>query len=276
MFGSAAAIAGYPVARAYYELLERVGLLLATRRPGPFPAFDSRGIDAPPLSHAEVFPPNEAPELRRYSLSNGVALHRTPEAARASALAELVERDSVLRSFAGGPAPKRLHAAEALFPLAEMTVTHEPLVVRFSATPPHCVAGVFGFPRHADVPLFYGFAAATSEEAAVSRAIQEAVQRLGFLLGEPIPSHPPELAPTPDFHQELYLCPDNHSVLRDWLEGRRERLTEHPVHGEPRFAILTPRSLDGAVCLVRALCNGMRPLVFGANDDPSTHPHPIA
>jgi hypothetical protein len=141
-------------------------------------------------------------------------------------------------------------------------------------------------------PLAYGFAAHLSREDAIKAAANEAVQRLGFLLGEPIPQAVPSFSPTPDFHQEFFLFPPSHELLRRWLEGNPDAsgsqggtaVDDGRRHrdDEVLFVDITPNHLRGSVFVTKALCSSAEPLVFGepaphrANTGEARRVHPIA
>jgi hypothetical protein len=283
--GAAADLGGFPVDRAYFELLERLSMLLARagveRLELRDPAGKRRGSRAP----SQVFVPDRAPDQVRASLSNGVALHRTWADACAAAVCELVERDRVLRSFEGEVAPVRLRDHD---PALERALAEHYAVEAYGFDPPavplcYHAAGLFLFPRAPHDPIAYGFAAALSGEAALESATREALQRLAFLYGEEIPMRAPTPAPTADYHQEHYLYPPEHERLREWLTARRPVSPAGSVSffdGDGvRFADLTPGSLRERVAVARASSRDARILRFGLSArDVSRHtpPHPIA
>ncbi len=252
--GSAAELEGSPVARAYYELLERIAIVEAARGE----------------------PPAEGP--CRPARSNGVALHRTwAEACRRASL-ELIERDRVLRSWFGELAPASCEAPALLAAID----THE---WRACSLPDEAsaieVAVVIGFPRRPELPLARGFAASERLEDALDAAGREALQTLAFLWDEPVPDAPPAPAPTPMFHLDYYLYPPHHALLARWLDGEHARST-HEVRerAEPRFVDLTPAWLAGSLFVARAVEGGARALVFGESECrppglPGSHVHPI-
>jgi hypothetical protein len=129
-------------------------------------------------------------------------------------------------------------------------------------------AGVFGFPL-AGGPLVYGFGARATEQDAVASAAAECIQRLGFLYGEAIPDAAPAPSPTPDFHQEHFLFPGHHAIIRRWLDGEHVEYRgclDDSYAGppeEPLYADLTPPVLEGRLSVARALPRGHVPLAFG-------------
>lgn len=268
--GSAGALDGFPVLRAYMELLER----LATLAVPASPSLDSSSID---------------PSRWRASRSNGVAIGTSFEDAARRATCELVERDRVLRSWFGGAPPRRVVDAGAaprhLRGLASLgagvtaglSETYEFEGYSFDEAHGLLTAGVFGFPR-GDAPLVYGFASRASGDEALKAALDEAIQRLGFLWGEPIPEVVPEPAPTPDFHQEHFLHPLNHEVLRRWLRGEHSRgpaflKAEAPL-ADPAVEELRPPWLSPKLSVVRALPRGHVPLGFGLDHPLLAFPAP--
>ena len=271
--GAAAELAGAPVARSYFELLERAAI------------FASGGTDATE--------PNASGQ--RYAVSSGVAVASTRKEARHRAHAELVERDRVLRSFYGETRPERLICASGSLLPASLDEHYELVAYRFAASdrgvevPRSCggavqVVGVFGFPRRNDAPLLLGFGARSSLAQALAAAARESLQQLAFGWGEPVPAAPPEPSPTPEFHLDHFAFPLHHARLRAWLEGehhgRGPKLPES--HGSARFVDLTPSSLRNRLYVVRCTHQGVLPLTFGAGHPllgelpESMRVHPIA
>jgi hypothetical protein len=283
--GAAADEQGFPVDRAFFELIERLSIFLARNRVQPLPVRDLRGVPKGERASARVFPLDRRPELLRTSLSNGVALHASwPEACEA-ALCELIERDRVLRSFAGEWKP-----AAVEFPDSKLarSLHGEYSVEAYTFGPKrgrlaHVTTGLFLLPKQSRAPLAYGFGAAKDSDAALSGARREALQRLAFLWGEELPSEPPAPAPTPDYHQEYYLYPPHHAVLRDWLSGKkrhaRKRAAPKPLlETQPvAFVDLQPAGLRRELAVAKAISPRASRLRFGAvSKRQLTPPHPVA
>jgi ribosomal protein S12 methylthiotransferase accessory factor YcaO len=261
-------------ARAYFELVERTALLdAAAEAPRELDLLDRRQRRIGRIAGAEAFPISPAPERWRPSRSNGVAAHGTWEAACDGAWAELVERDRVLRSWYGelafAPAAASLQAGAVPPGLAPLTtwsarvLPAAPGVLGDDLT----VAVVAGFPKSDDVPLTIGFGAARNAEGATRAAAAEAVQRLGFLLGESIPETAPEPSPTPDYHQEFFLHAGAHPLLRAWLDEVGETPPRACASFAPDrdtgFVDVTPPALRGRLWVAKAVCARAEPLVFG-------------
>ena len=263
VIAAAAEAGGYPVDRAFFELLERQSMHLAR-------------------SKEREYPLDPDPERVRASLSSGVALHRSWAEACVSATCELIERDRVQRSFRGDFAPVALTLADgrlardldALYSL-EADSCHPPDA---DTKLVHAVAGFFLFPRANHHPISYGFAGARNLSEALSSARGEALQRLAFLWGEPLPSVSPEPAPVPDYHQEYYLYAPHHEVLRGWLAGGRRSVdvgARCVFDGEDvAFVDLTPETLRGKVAVAKARSPHACALRFGAPGKDAV-PHPI-
>lgn len=272
--GSAAALDGSPLARAYFELLERASLLEAEGREHPLRDARGRVVGR----HREDAPPAATDAAARPARSNGLALHLTWEEACRRAALELTERDRVLSAWYGelpvAPAPP----PGLLAPLD----THEwrACAIREEGDAAE-VAAVIGFPLHPELPLARGFAAAASPGEALDAAAREAVQNLAFLWDEPVPAAAPVSAPSPMFHLDYYLFPEHHAHLARWLEGAHYRPSPRaPRAGEVRFVDLTPACLRGKLFVARALREGARALVFGEvacppPGLPGSHVHPI-
>jgi hypothetical protein len=243
-------------------------LLLSMRHGDPIPLRDAEGVRVgfAPASH--VFPESPEPLRWKWARSNGVAIATTWVEAAKRARWELIERDSVLRSFYGEVAPRLVDDAGRM-PGADFgDYDFRSYALGAPSSDGVHTAGVFGFPRRGG-PLVYGFGARRTLDDAVAAARSECLQRLGFLFGEAIPDAVPAPSPSPDFHQEYFLYPGNHGTLRRWLRGEHEKyrgcLNESYVRApqEPLYADLTPSVLEGRVCVARAIPNGHVPLAFG-------------
>ncbi|HEY2733508.1 MAG TPA: YcaO-like family protein [Polyangiales bacterium] len=258
LFAAAADPRGFPVARARFELIERASILLARARRKTFALRDQRGALLRTVNASELFPIDPEPKIERTSLSNGVALHRSWTRACEAALAELVERDRVLRSFRGEFSPRKIPAR-----IAALRAGYEVEAYAFGpASLAHRAVGLFLFPREPSDPLVYGFAAARDAKSALAGATREALQRLAFLHGEALPKSPPRAAATPDYHQAYYLYPPHRQKLRRWL-ARRGAGKRAPREIEAQFVDLTPPDLAGGLKIVRALSADALPLQFG-------------
>lgn len=281
--GSATQADGYPVERAYFELLERISIYEARQSERVLEVRDAQGTLLGQRPASAVFPADPSPQVR-FALSNGVALHASWADACSSALHELIERDRILRSFAGELAPVRLNVPEGQ--LARATAEHYEAAAyeigQRKPAPRHRTALWFLMPRESQHPITYGFGTDTSLDGALFRAEREAMQRLAFLWGEELPSEQPELAPTPDFHQEYYLHPANHSHLSEWLAGQYQ--PRHAMQrglplfdGSPvRYVDLTPPSLRGKLAVAKAVSPSARRLRFGLPAFPrGALPHPV-
>jgi hypothetical protein len=109
----------------------------------------------------------------------------------------------------------------------------------------------------------------------VKAAARECVQRLGFLWGEPFPDEEPQVRPVPEYHQDYFLNPALHPVLRAWARGERPGwcATKSPfghcrslfsaVFEQRSFVDLTPDGLKSRCSVVKALPEREVALVFG-------------
>lgn len=290
--GSAAEASGSPAARGFFELLERASIIEALRERRP--RYELRTLDgsvAGDCTSGELFPESDDPDRWRYARSNGVAIHDDWTSAAQRAWWELVERDRILRSWYGETAPRRLALDLAATPLAA-SETYEWCAYAFDGDADNGdagvhVAGVFGFPRKADLPLVLGYSARDSETAALDAAMREAMQLLAFLWGEPVASEVPPLGPTAMHHLERFQFAGHHELLRRWLSGAhrdfgRDRATAPaPVRADVRFIDLTPAWLKGRMFVAKAHCPAAMPLAFGDCPHAShlpveLRPHPIA
>ncbi len=270
MMGSAAHPSEMPLPRAYFELLERILLIDAIQGTEQLRVEDSDGATMT-LDRAQIFPASPEPERWQYSKSNGVALGQDWTDACHRAQRELIERDLVLRSWCGQLRPQSVELPaehpelSQLYELESYVITQEPW---------H--AGVFvGWPKTPEAPLLIGFGAAQNGSAAARAAYQESLQRLGFLWGEEIPQVAPEFSPTPDYHQEYYLWPQQVARLRAWLRGEHLQyaavLKSFDPASSTRYVEL---GRVGELVAVKAISSGRLPLSFGLSG-PQPLPEPL-
>jgi hypothetical protein len=289
--GSAADVGTSPVARAYFELLERVSTVeWLHRNNSSCDLLTLEGAPATCQPWSEVVPESSVPGRWRFARSNGIALHVDWESASRRAFWELCERDRVLRAWYGMTVPKRLAVAWEETPLGR-TRSYEWLAYSFPEDKSAgfsrglFVSGVFGMPKTREAPFVFGYGARPVEEEATSAAIREAIQLLAFLWGEPVSSALPGLSPLPAYHLETYQSRTNQDLLRRWLEGEHGqygRLVAAPLGsaGKVLFADLTPAWLQD-LRVSKAVCRGALPLVFGEDPKAAHLPlefrtHPIA
>jgi hypothetical protein len=284
--GSAGDLREYPVARAVFELLERIAVLECRSEPArELPLLTEGGRPTGFTRASDLFPRHSPGGEWRYAISNGVALGHSFEDACFRARAELVERDRLLRSWFGGLSPVRVDLTTTSPLPPELYRLEAYSIPREDQGPSLEVAAVLGFPQRETAPLVLGTAAARTLTAALEGAARECVQRLGFLWGEELPTVLPSPEPSPAFHQEFYLCPASHARLRSWLDGEHEqthRLPRRRRNAVPRFANLTPEHLRSRLWVVKALAEDELELAFGSyhpDVDPrlrSLGVHPIA
>lgn len=286
--GSAADEVGFPVDRAFFELVERVSIVVARASTSLLSVRDRSGVTKAERTASQVFPADKQPDRQRASLSNGVALHTSWPLACDAAQGELIERDRVLRSFAGEYAPTPWPDA---VPSLERALSEDYDVSAYTFGPQrpalaYVATGMFLFPRRESAPLVYGFGAATAAGAALESAKREALQRLAFLWGEELPTAAPAEAPTPDYHQEFYLYPPHQAILRDWLAGKHQPAlstkttpTNSVFDRATSFVDLTIKGLTGGLVVAKALGRNAARLRFGVSGvdgRAKIPPHPIA
>lgn len=290
--GSAAARTGVPLRRAYFELIERTSVVDAVDHPKPaYPLLDETRAEVGVCRYTDLFPTADPAARFRYSLSNGVAAELSFHAAARAAVAELVERDRVLRSWFGeiAPVPVPVPCMDAFSGLSALYRIEAFAIpdVHGSVPPELEVAAVFGFPHDPTTPLLRGTGAGRTLAEALARAWQECVQSLGFLWGEPVPERPPDYTPCAEYHQEYFLYPGTHAKLREWLcgaaTGRRSTAPRPRTLRARRFVDLTPEHLAGRCFVVKAMADSELPLVFGrkhpsllGEPPPGREIHPLA
>ena len=278
---------GDPLPRAYYELVERVGILEARGRATDRLAVrDSLGDELRRGEARQWLQKAEVSSSWQPSKSNGVALGPTWQFAARRAAWELCERDQVLRSWYGAVTPKRLDVQELL--PAGLESFYELQAYRLDGGGSVCVAAVICWPREEHRPLVLGYGARPATRDAVRAARDECLQRVGFLWKEDLPETMPEPVPTPDFHQDYYLWPGSHGALRRWLAGDHVGLCPE-IRAMPARSIdtveyvdLTPEVLRGRAHLALALRDEELILGFGvghpaiATLPPELRVHPVA
>lgn len=272
--GSAGARGSVPVARAYFELFERIAVLEALAEPRALYTVRGPEGQADSVGFAEVFPEPPPSACFKYSRSNGVAAGPSWSAACAAAAAELVERDRLLRAWYGEGQPARValpedEAFRALEPWYELQAYS--FAPRTTLRAGLAVAAVYGFPKVAEAPLVFGSAAAATLPAALDGAKRECLQRWAFLWGQRIPSEAPSFATTADYHQELYLWPEMHARLRRFLAGGHVGLAtlEGSLGADAGPSRFIDLSLAAGPAVARAVARTALPLTFGRG-------HPLA
>lgn len=264
LFGSAAEQGELPLARAYFELVERVSVVTAEGSGAErFDVFDCQGGGLAATPSSSVFPKSDQPAVWRFAKSNGVAVALSFADAARSSYFELLERDRILRSWAGEICPVRIQAPLSMPECLEHLYEFE--TYRFTPASSHAaVVGLFGFPKQEHAPMVYAFGAETGTEGAFARARKEFYQRLGFLWGEVIPSEAPAFEPTALYHQEYFLVPAHRQHLRRWLSGEGpESRALVPEIKDVSFACLTPPNLKGKLYVLKAFSPKLLPLRFG-------------
>lgn len=290
--GSAAAIGEAPMARAYFELLERAAIVECDLSGEiAMPLYDLERRQQATCAKSLAFPRSAQPELWVYAKSNGAATQTTWEDACRAAACELVERDVVLRSWYGQLPVERLRDA----PLQSAAVFAEHYDVDAYLLGTSTVVGLEGdvktvavvaVPRNpAAHPLALGTGAGSTLREAVSKAEQECVQKIGFLWGQPLEDGEVPFTPTAEFHLDYFLRPRHHRLIAEWLAGRVA--TDRAVAPLPprrcAFVDLTPTHLRGSIYVVKACCPDTLPLIFGratmppfSSAAPDRQIHPIA
>jgi hypothetical protein len=291
ILGSAADADGSPIARAYFELVERVSTIeWLGREHSPCDLLTLEGKLAKQKSWEEVFPESPEPATWRYSRSNGIAIHDDWKSASERAFWELCERDRVLRSWYGETVPQRVSFDLRKTPLAhsrgyEWCAYSFPESDRRRFSRGVHVRGVFGIPRNIELPFVFGYGARPSSEEALLTATREATQLLAFLWGESLPAEDPPSAPIPAYHLEAFQWGERRDSVRRWLHGghARHRGASWPpgeVDGRVLFLDLTPSWTRG-LRVSKAVCAEAMPLAFGdypgaGHLPPEIRPHPIA
>jgi len=279
--GSAAG-RGDVVARAGFELLERVATLEAASQPR-LVLRTAAGDEVGEVEASVLFPASPDPGRWRYARSNGVALHASWEAACERARRELVERDRILRAWYGETRPRAIDVGECeLSRAGSYEVLGVELVGPAGGTfgEDLVVAAVFGFPRRPAVPLVFGYGAGVDRREAVEIASKEALQMLAFLWGEEIPATRPAPTPSAMGHLDWHLFPGHHRLLRRFLLEGHPAPTAPPNAVSPSpslaFADLTPRWMEEGLRVARAICEAAAPLAFGASPFTAHLPNDLA
>jgi len=268
--GSAADVSEMPLARAFFELIERTAIIDAEKSAGHFLLESLTRFERRKTTATALFPLSTDPEKWRYSKSNGVAAQRDWATACRAATLEVIERDRILRSWMGGRKPHAVALPTGSFLDALKPLYHIEAYVFAEKEGPFSsvhVAAIFGFPRGEGAPRVSGFGAHETLKTALAKASSEFLQGLGFLWGESLPSEIPNFSPTPDYHQELYLHSAGIQRIKNWLAGHHESYHSESYHrfaGESLYADLTPPHLKGTLWVVKACVEGTYPLAFGA------------
>ena len=285
--GAACELSSSPVPRGYFELLERCATNIAFADPAAcYRVFDGQGEQVASMLSAQLYP--RSPDARlRPSSSNGTALRDDRATASRLALAELVERDRVLRSWAGAQAPTPLttwtvdRLQDQLGVSAELLDGYDIGLHALGAPSERAlfeVVVMHAVPRRPGMPLLLGFGCHQSLAVAETNACREWTQQLGFLWGEEI-AEAVQASPSPDYHQEFYQLASNHHHVAAWLQGERTASKDFAQKrssplAATRFVDITPQEFSDKLSVIRAVNPDLCALVFGATDDGV--PHPIA
>lgn len=271
--GAAAAIHESPVARAYYELVERICIQGALHGNAEhFTEITGDGSELGSVPRDQVFPENPL-DTWRWSVTNGVALHETKVLACRSARMELIERDAIMRAWLGhcsvAPVPRGLAQRPAWLPDAYRYQACAHGVGNSLKCLPAVVASL-ALPKNPDQdPLVLGLGTGNTLKGALESSQTEMLQRMAFLWDEPIPRQDPEFSPTPDFHQDYYLNPAHHSALIEfWTHGHEAVSTSTSipatlVPNQIRFVDITPTDMPKGLFVVRAFHSNAVGLRFG-------------
>jgi len=293
--GSAGSVEAYPLAQAWFEVIERSAILDNLDRT-QFDCLDAnKGRFIRRAKGSEVFPQTAAsdsvvPPSFQYAKSNGVALHDSWSEACKRACFELVERHLVLTSWVGTTEVKRAAPEVLGSAFARISDVYKAVPLDFGSQAVTAfknlihVAGVVLLPIDKAHPLIIGFGAGFSKQDAWRKASGESWQRLGFLWGEEIPASTPPFLASPLYHQDYYLYPAHHLLLEKWFAGAyfRPDATRRSEILNVSFASMTSASRP-EYFVSKALSAATIPLVFGRPADGllSTLPeeriiHPIA
>lgn len=227
--------------------------------------------------------PNLTSKYCRFALSNGVAIHSSPEQAKENANFELLERNAILLSWYFDTPIKRISSIEKnIFPQS-FTEEYDVYVCCFSEESNHCVTGIFAFPQNNVNPLLYGFGCDKNLELSIAKSKKEFISRMGFLWEE-IADTANQDRKSGLYHQDFYLDSANHHHLRQWLNSKKY---PHPDFikykiTKTSFTNLTPNHWKKKLHIFRAKSQNSIPLFFG--EVPKEHfdfpfrcdiPHPI-
>lgn len=265
-----------PEEKAWFELMERVAIMRALSSDDP--NLKTRlfsGNEATTIAKSSIFPSLVAPGSNEFqhSKSNGIALHNTWENACRHAAYEAVERHFILSTWLGKHKPKILKTVDTKF--ASLSGKYKVCHVEFGSTYVPSIGetvyscGVFLLPRlfssKKKVPFVFGCGGHKSLDEALKKAEREALQRLSFLWGEEIPSEEPSFAPNPMYHQELFLWPKKHKMIKDWIQGRffKKELEVDDSEIDLTFVDLSEYSLNEEHFIAKAHSEKIIPLVFG-------------
>jgi hypothetical protein len=163
---------------------------------------------------------------------------------------------------------------------------YDVIACSLGATLDLCVGAIFAFPRDALRPFACGFSARPALDAALVDAARECLQSLSFLWGETLPIAPPPVSAEPAYHQDFYLLPAHHWMVREWLGNLRRSAKPPPSVGGSKgyqYVDLTPEHLRRCMRVAKALPHGELPLTFGIGHPslmnrlpPELAVHPVA
>lgn len=218
-----------------------------------------------------------------YSLSNGVAIHRSTALAQEAAELELLERNEVLRSWYLNAPSRRLNSTSFASDFKFLEADYEISFYDFSNHPGVSVVGVFAFPFKRDKPFLSGYGAGRNIQSAFEKSKKEFFARFTFLRGVNL-EEDVSFAPSAEFHQDYYLAPEKNKIIQNWLQESSESKVNPDVYlgRNLTFQSLTPESWSKDFSISKALSEDVIPLFFGYLPQHTfnfTHrcdiPHPI-
>lgn len=196
----------------------------------------------------------------RWSHSNGIASHVDLHLAQENALNELIERDLLLKSWAGQLQVTLNSSAD----LSDFNFLNESYEIQ-AYNLKNCLCLLVGWPKNETLPFLISHAVHQDFTVAVIKAKKEFIQRLAFLWEEPLPQDDLTTKPSPEFHLNWSLLTQNQKEIRSWLNYQTPRQTSIDwcaIKAQTAFAVLQ-ESVGKTPWVVEALNSNLWKLHFG-------------
>jgi hypothetical protein len=207
-------------------------------------------------------------ENTRFSVTNGVAAHPDQKVATASAFNELLERDLILKSWAGHFKVSQIQNVICnQLAFLEASYDIQFLNIKNSA----CV--VVCLPKHEE-PLIIASALEVSLDLAVQKAQREVIQKVAFLWEESFAKDAPAVYPSPQFHLDWSTAKASRAIIEEWISDSsqfQEPLDFEAIHKNTKFKTLTEPNSESELWVIKAENEDLWPLHFGEWPKASQH-----
>jgi hypothetical protein len=196
----------------------------------------------------------------RWSHSNGIASHFDLNLAQKNALNELIERDLLLKSWAGQLQVSLVGSAD----LSDIVFLNDSYDIH-AYNLKNCLCLLVGWPKNEALPFLMSHAVHQDFNVAVIKAKKELIQRLAFLWEEALPQDDLTTMANPEFHLNWSLLTRNQKEISSWLNQQafsQTSLDWGAIKAQTAFCVLQ-ESADNKPWVVEAQNSNLWKLHFG-------------